>query len=122
MAFNEPEVDKWTSKLYHGVKLDERCRRQQFNDYKDHKNPEARYTTIDDVPTHAISATMAFLLDADHAICVVPGAHKADAVKLAVEGSLDNKVAASMHRLTSVNFYFDRVAASKLKTKPTPKY
>lgn len=123
MAFNEPHVNKRTRKLVIPVEIDEESVKQQFNDYKNHPNPEARYATLADVPRNAISFSMAGILDADYIICVVPGAHKAKAVKGGIDGMLSDKLPASMSRLAQhFSLYLTKKSASKLGQRPMPKY
>lgn len=121
MAFNEPHVDKWTRDWVIPVQLDETSVQQQYDDYKEHPDPEARYESLEDVPRKAISVTMAGILEADHIICVVPGSHKAHAVKGAVDGELTADFPASMSRLASdFRLFTDRRAAGRLAGRPRP--
>ena len=59
------------------VELPQWCREQQFNDFG-----PAVYPHIDDVPQYALSVTMAVILSAKRISCLVPGAHKANAVNV----------------------------------------
>mgnify|MGYP006279617787 CR=1 FL=1 len=121
MAFNEPHVDKWTRDWVIPVQLDETSVQQQYDDYEEHPDPEARYESLEDVPRKAISVTMAGILEADHIICVVPGSHKAHAVKGAVDGELTADFPASMSRLASdFRLFTDRQAAGRLTGRPGP--
>ena len=123
MAFNEPHVNKYTKRLVIPVQIDKTSIQQQYDDYKDHPNPEARYKSIDDVPKNAITVTMAGILDADHIICVVPGHHKAQAVKGAIDGMLTDLLPASMSRLArDFRLYTTKDSASKLIQAPIPNY
>ncbi len=123
MAFNEPHIDKWTKRLAIPVQIDKTSIQQQYDDYKNHPNPAARYKSIDDVPRNAITLTMAGILDADYIICVVPGQHKAQAVKGAIDGVLTDSLPASMSRLArDFKLYTTKDSASKLIRAPIPNY
>lgn len=123
MAFNEPHVNKRTKKLVIPVTIDKKSVLQQYNDYKNHPNPAARYKSLKDVPREAISVSMAGILDADYIICVVPGKHKSDAVKGGIDGMLTEKLPASMSRLAQhFSLYVTKESASLLADRPMPKY
>ena len=119
MAFNEPHVDKWTDKLFIPVELEPPSVQQQFDDYKNHKNPAARYKTLEDVPKKAVTMSMSGLLASDYIICVVPGLHKTNAVKGAIDGELTDTFPASMSRLArDFRSFLTEESASKLQRKP----
>ncbi len=99
IAFNEPHLDKWTPEMMLPVTIDEVSVLQQYDDYVDHPDPAARYRTIEEVPTSAVTMSVAGILEADHVVCVVPGAHKAEAVQACLDGPVDDGVAGSMLRL-----------------------
>mgnify|MGYP006283136199 CR=1 FL=1 len=121
MAFNEPHVDKWTRDWVIPVQLDDTSVQQQYDDYKDHPDPDARYESLEDVPRKAVSVSMAGILEADHIVCAVPGPHKASAVKGAVDGELTAGFPASMSRLASdFRLFTDRRAAGRLAGRPRP--
>ena len=123
MAFNEPHIDKYTKRLVIPVQIDRTSIQQQYDDYKNHPNPTARYKSIDDVPKNAITVTMAGILDADYIVCVVPGHHKAQAVKGAIDGVLIDSLPASMSRLArDFRLYTTKDSASKLIQAPIPDY
>lgn len=73
LAFNDPPVadfkDPQKVKI---VALDEVCRQQQVND--------GCFTTLEEVPAHAVTLTIPALLEAPYIFCVVPGPRKATAV------------------------------------------
>jgi glucosamine-6-phosphate deaminase len=100
MGFNEPHIDKHIPKWVIPVELDQISIRQQFEDYRNHPNPLARYNSMSNVPKIAVTISMAGILDADHIICVVPGEHKADAVFKSVYGPIHDKLPGSMSRLS----------------------
>ena len=73
IAFNDPPVadfeDPNTVKV---VKLDEVCRQQQVND--------GCFSTLSDVPTHAMTLTIPTLFHCAHLVCTVPSSTKREAV------------------------------------------
>jgi glucosamine-6-phosphate deaminase len=74
IAFNDPPVaDFHDARLVKVVELDPACRQQQVND--------GCFPDISSVPTHAITLTCPALMSAAHAVCVVPGPRKAEAVR-----------------------------------------
>lgn len=72
LAFNEPPADFYDDARARVVELDETSRRQQVD--------EGHFPSVDAVPSHAITVTIPRLLNAEHIVCSVPGAEKADAV------------------------------------------
>jgi len=73
IAFNDPPVADFNDpKLVKVVELDEGCRNQQVND--------GCFPNFDAVPARAFTLTCPALMSARHALCVVPGLRKADAV------------------------------------------
>ncbi len=119
IAFNEPHLDKWTSEMVLPVTIDGMSVLQQYDDYADHPDPAARYPTIEEVPTSAVTMSVAGILEADHIVCVVPGAHKAKAVQACLDGPLDNSVAGSMLRLgRDVRWFLTEESASLLASAP----
>ncbi len=101
IAFNDPPVADFDDPLdVKVVELDEICRQQQVDD--------ACFEAIEDVPTRAITLTIPRLLNADALFCVVPGAHKRQAVKSALNGSLTTDCPASILRThASCRLYLD---------------
>ncbi|HCE49268.1 MAG: hypothetical protein A2445_04275 [Candidatus Jacksonbacteria bacterium RIFOXYC2_FULL_44_29] len=119
IAFNEPNVDKRTSRMVIQVHLDQVSLKQQYDDYKDHRNPMARYASVDDVPREAITISCAGILASDKIICIVPGAHKAHAVQAMWDGPITEDLPASMLRLhNDVSIYLDRASSALLQTEP----
>ena len=122
IAFNEPHVDKWTRRMVIPVELDVVSIQQQFDDYKNHVNISSRYNSLQDVPRSAVTISCAGILDSDVIFVIVPGSHKAEAVKAMWDGPITDNLPASMLRLHhDVRFYFDAKAASLLVAKPTLK-
>jgi glucosamine-6-phosphate deaminase len=119
IAFNEPNTDLWNKEIITKVRIDEISVRQQYEDYKNHPNPEARYKSLEDVPRNALTMTVSAILLSDKIFCMVPGIQKADAVKKVVEGEISEKVPASFLRFhNDVNLYIDKNSSSKLNKKP----
>jgi glucosamine-6-phosphate deaminase len=119
IAFNEPNTDLWNKEIIIKVRIDEISVRQQYEDYKNHPNPEARYKSLEDVPRNALTMTVSAILLSDKIFCMVPGIQKADAVKKVVEGEISEKVPASFLRFhNDVNLYIDKNSSSKLNKKP----
>ena len=76
LAFNDPpfadfDDPQWVKM----VRLDEKSRRQQVG--------EGHFSSLDEVPTHALSMTIPALLSAAAMLCIVPEARKAAAVHAA---------------------------------------
>lgn len=91
IAFNDPPVADFHDPLaVKVVELDQICRQQQVDD--------ECFTSIENVPTHAITLTIPRLLAADALFCVVPGVQKRSAVKAALEGAVVTDCPASILR------------------------
>ena len=119
IAFNEPHVDKRTSRMVIPVEIDDVSVRQQYDDYKNHPNPSARYASLADVPRRAVTVSCAGILDAEMIFCTVPGAHKAAAVKAMCDGPISDAVPASLLRMhPNVTIYLDEASASQLDEIP----
>lgn len=74
IAFNDPPIaDFQDPEAVKIVKLESRCRRQQAND--------GCFASLDEVPTHAITAMIPALCSADGLYCTVPASTKAQAVR-----------------------------------------
>jgi glucosamine-6-phosphate deaminase len=107
LAFNDPPADFDTAEPYIIVALDDACRRQQVG--------EGWFTSVDEVPTHAVSMSVQQILKAAEILCIVPDARKADAVRGTVEGPISPAVPASILRThANTTLYLDREAASLL--------
>ncbi|QMU27380.1 glucosamine-6-phosphate deaminase [Adhaeribacter radiodurans] len=73
IAFNDPHVADFNDPhLVKIVDLDEACRQQQVND--------GCFTTLNEVPTYALTLTVPALMRAKYAFCIVPGPTKAQAI------------------------------------------
>lgn len=120
IAFNEPHVDKRTGRFVIPVEIDEVSVRQQYDDYKAHPDPEARYASLEDVPRRAITVSCAGILAADRIFCMVPGAHKAEAVRKMWDGPVTDALPASLLRMhPCMTLYLDAASAGLLDRPPT---
>ncbi len=73
------------------------------------------FTSLDDVPTHAVTMGIQTVLKSRNIILMALGEGKADIIKKTVEGRPDISVPASLLQLhDSVEIYLDEAAASKL--------
>lgn len=73
IAFNDPHVaDFKDENILKTVGLDDKCRQQQVND--------GCFSSIETVPTHALTLTIPVLVSAPYTFCIVPGRSKAQAV------------------------------------------
>jgi glucosamine-6-phosphate deaminase len=107
LAFNDPPADFETEKAYICVDLDEACRRQQLG--------EGWFTTLDEVPTRAISMSVKQILKAQAIICSVPDRRKAEAVISAVSGPVTPNIPSSvLQQHAATRIYLDRESASLL--------
>jgi glucosamine-6-phosphate deaminase len=120
IAFNEPGSEIYSSKWFLPIEIDEVSVKQQFDDYKNHLNPAARYATLEDVPRRALTMSCASILEADKIFVIVPGEQKADAVQQAIEGPITSMLPASVLRQHhSTILYLDNESAEKLNQPPT---
>ncbi len=108
MAFNDPPVadfnDPYMVKI---VELDSICRQQQVND--------GCFAKLSDVPTHAMTMTMSFILSVPEAVCVVPTDRKANAVYHALRGPVTTACPASaLRNHPDAALYLDQASASLL--------
>ena len=107
LAFNDPPADFTVETPYIIVNLDEACRRQQFG--------EGWFTSLDDVPTQAISMSVKQIMKSAHVICTVPERRKAEAVKACLEGEIRPMLPASILRThPRSQLFLDRESASQL--------
>jgi glucosamine-6-phosphate deaminase len=107
LAFNDPPVadfdDPVAVKI---VALEPASRRQQV--------AEGHFSTIDDVPTHAITVTIPALVGARDALAIVPEARKAVPVRDALQGPITTDCPASFLRVSGGTLYLDAESASLL--------
>lgn len=108
LAFNEPHIADFDDPvLVKTVRLDDQSRQQQAR--------EKTFTSLAEVPLHALSLTVPALLRAQALVGAVPGAHKAQAVKAALEGPLTPMCPASILRQhPNAHLYLDGPSASAL--------
>lgn len=108
IAFNEPhEADFNDPKILKTIKLDERCRIQEFNDFN--------FASIDDVPTHGVTVTIPTILSVENIYTIVPSKRKAEAIKNALEGEItENCPASVLRRANRATLFMDYDAASLL--------
>ena len=91
IAFNDPPVADFDDpETVKAVQLDEASRRQQVND--------GLFSSIEEVPTHALTLTIPALMFGAHFFCVVPGSTKRSAVECALHGPVTTECPASVLR------------------------
>ena len=105
IAFNDPPVADFADPLdVKVVALDQVCRQQQVDDQC--------FPDLGAVPTHALTLTVPRLMRAESLFCVVPGAHKRDAVMRTLAGPIDTACPASiLRRHPDCNLYLDNESA-----------
>lgn len=111
IAFNDPHVADFNDpQMVKVVDLDHKCRTQQVND--------GCFSSIDDVPTHAMTLTIPALMAASHHFCIVPAPSKAEAVKATVEGDIDPVCPASiLRKKAGARLYLDNDSSKLLARK-----
>src|SRR5262249_26522924 len=89
------------------VTLDDACRRQQVG--------EGHFASVDSVPAHAITVTIAALLRADRVLAIVPDVRKREPVRNALAGPISTACPASiLRRAAYATLYVDRESAPLL--------
>ena len=107
LAFNDPPADFATQEPYLIVDLDEACRKQQVG--------EGWFDALEQVPTQAISMSIAQILKAKKILCSVPDQRKAEAVRNSVEGEVVASVPASvLQQHPDVTLVLDAASAKML--------
>jgi glucosamine-6-phosphate deaminase len=108
LAFNDPPVADFEDA--HDVKiveLEPESRNQQVG--------EGHFATVADVPTHAITVTIAALLRARRLLVIVPEARKAKAVRTALYGPISTACPASiLRRQGHATLYLDPESSALL--------
>jgi glucosamine-6-phosphate deaminase len=107
IAFNDPPADFDTEEPYITVSLDEACRQQQV--------AEGWFSSLNGVPTRAISMSVRQILKSKEILAMVPGDRKASAVKACFAGKISPMTPASIlrtHRNATV--YLDHQSAALL--------
>ena len=108
LAFNDPHVADFNDPLIvKVVDLDQDCRVQQVND--------GCFSTIDEVPTHALTITMPALFKSTYAIAIVPGKFKANAIDHTINSEISEKYPSTiLRRHDHAILFIDEDSASKL--------
>lgn len=101
IAFNDPPVaDFEDPHLVKIVELEERCRWQQVHD--------GCFSSIEQVPTHALTVTIPGMMSAKRLFCSVPAATKAEAVSRLMGGPVSTQCPATiMRRHPQARLYLD---------------
>jgi len=108
LAFNDPPADFDAVEPFRQVKLDERCRAQQFG--------EGWFPTLDAVPREAISMTVPQIMRSEQVILAVPDRRKAEAVRDTLEGPITPMVPASiLRRHPACHLFLDPPSAALLR-------
>jgi glucosamine-6-phosphate deaminase len=103
LAFNDPPADFDTTDVVQVVALDNTSRTQQVD--------EGLFAALADVPTHAWTLTVPFLLSAGEIFCMVSGSAKRDAVRRTLTGVVDPAVPASaLHTHPRTRLFLDQEA------------
>ena len=110
IAFNDPHVADFSDKVQvKVVELDSPCRQQQVND--------GCFTSIEHVPTHALTLTIPALLKAKYLFCMVPASTKAKAVANTIEQEISEHYPSTILRKhPSAILYIDKQSAKLLRS------
>ncbi|SFE21415.1 glucosamine-6-phosphate deaminase [Lentibacillus persicus] len=107
IAFNDPPADFQTKEAFIRVKLDEVAREQQVK--------EGWFSSINDVPTEAITMTVYQIMQSEKIISCVPYKSKAKAVKRTLESDLTNEIPATiLKRHNNWSLFLDEDSSSLL--------
>lgn len=108
LAFNDPHVADFNDPLIvKVVDLAQDCRIQQVND--------GCFSTIDEVPTHALTITMPALFKSTYAIAIVPGKLKANAIYHTINSEISELYPSTiLRRHDHAILFIDEDSASKL--------
>jgi len=109
IAFNDPDVADFSDQeIVKVVELDSLCRQQQVND--------GCFSSIAQVPTHALTVTIPVLLKAKYLFCMVPNITKAQAVANTIEQEISERYPSTILRThSSAMLYLDPQSAGQLK-------
>jgi glucosamine-6-phosphate deaminase len=115
MAFCEPGSDLNDPQRVRIIRINDRSVRQQYRDYKNHPDPQARYASFKAVPRRAFTMTVPAILSAQEIYTIVPGPQKAEAVRKMWEGPISSACPSSaLRRHSWVKIYLDKNSARKL--------
>lgn len=105
LAFNDPPFADFDDPVWvKVVKLAEASRRQQVG--------EGHFSTMEQVPTHAMTLTIPALLAAKRVLAIVPEARKADAVYRALREPISEACPGSiLRRASHAHLFLDRDSA-----------
>ena len=108
IAFNDPHVARFDDpQRVKIVDLDPQCRLQQVHD--------GCFSSLNEVPTHAMTLTIPALTAAKSLYCIVPSWTKAPAIKRTLQGPISPECPASiLRRHPSARLYLDADSASLL--------
>jgi glucosamine-6-phosphate deaminase len=108
LAFNDPPYALFDDPVWvKVVELAEASRRQQVG--------EGHFSSLEEVPTHAITLTIPALLAAKVVLCIVPEARKAEAVRACLKDPISEERPGSvLRRVDHAHLYLDQDSASKL--------
>jgi len=108
IAFNDPPVADFNDQyLIKKVRLDKACRMQQVG--------EGWFSSLPDVPTHALTLTIPAIMHSKTISCVVPDVRKAEAVKNTIKGPVSTDCPASILRThEDCTLFLDTSSAHKI--------
>lgn len=107
LAFNDPPANFDTESPYIVVQLDEPCRQQQLS--------EGWFSSLEQVPSYAISMSVKQVVKSKSIICSVPDSRKALAVKNTLEQEVSNQYPASILQThPDCHLYLDQHSAGLL--------
>ena len=108
LAFNDPHVAFFNdSKVVKVVDLDEKCRFQQVND--------GCFSTMEEVPTHALTITIPALFKSIYAYAIVPGELKANAIYHTLNNKIEEKFPSTILRKhPNAVLFIDENSAKKI--------
>ena len=107
LAFNDPPADFVTEKPFIIVNLEEKCRKQQYN--------EGWFNAVEDVPVQAITMSIRQICKSTHIVCSVPESRKAEAVKNCLEQPISNLYPGSILQAhPNCTYFLDKSSAAHL--------
>jgi len=107
IAFNDPPADFETDAAYKVVELDHACKMQQVG--------EKWFSSLQEVPTHAITMCPKQILSCKHIVSAVPHAVKAQAVYNTITSAIDPMIPATLLKTHSDwHLFLDKASAAKL--------